>query len=87
VAVVEASWNWPRGQKELDIYGTDAELHLPDRDTLTLRQGAISRVLSIPQTAAEPQTPVAQLVAVARGTLKPSGPSALGYKPAGNGNS
>jgi predicted dehydrogenase len=77
VAVVEASWNWPRGQKELDIYGTDAELHLPDRDTLTLRQGAISRVLSIPQTAAEPQTPVAQLVAVARGTLKPSGPSAL----------
>ena len=29
VAVVEASWNWPRGQKELDIYGTHAELHLP----------------------------------------------------------
>lgn len=77
VAVVEASWNWPRGQKELDIYGTDAELHLPDRDTLTLRQGAITRALATPQAANEPQTPLAHLVAVARGTLKPAGPSAL----------
>jgi len=77
VAVVEASWNWPRGQKELDIYGTDAELHLPDRDTLTLRQGAINRVLSTQQAAAEPQTPLAHLVAVARGTQKPSSLSAL----------
>ena len=77
VAIVEASWNWARGQKELDIYGTDAELHLPDRDTLTFRQGSVNRSLPIQQTTEEPQSPLAHLVAVARGTLKSSGLAAL----------
>lgn len=92
VAVVEASWNWPRNQKELDIYGTDAELHLPDRDTLILRPGDVIRgndgTISLRKTppeqslptarpAEEPQTPLAYLVGVARGVLKPSGPAAL----------
>ena len=92
VVVVEASWNWPRDQKELDVYGTDAELHQPDRDTLILRQGDVIRGSdgkvsfrektegrSLPTTrpAEEPSTPLAYLVAVARGDLKPSGAATL----------
>ncbi len=73
VVLVEASWNWPRGQKELDVYGTRAELHLPDRDTLIQRQTTGNRVLSTARPATEPPTPLDYLVAVARGTLKPSG--------------
>lgn len=77
VLLVEASWNWPRGLKELDIYGTDAELHLPDRDTVTFRQGTVNRPVPIQQTNEEPPTPLAHLVAIARGTLKSTGLAGL----------
>jgi predicted dehydrogenase len=89
VVVVEASWNWPRDQKELDVYGTDAELHQPDRDTLILRPSDVIRRIagkvdksyeeSLPTARPdeEPATPLAYLIAVARGDLKPSGAAAL----------
>lgn len=92
VVVVEGSWNWPRDLKELDIYGTNAELHLPNRDTLILRQGDVIRdgsgqisfrekpeeqSLATTWPADEPPTPLAYLIAVARGDLKPSGAAAL----------
>ncbi|MBS0418773.1 MAG: Gfo/Idh/MocA family oxidoreductase [Proteobacteria bacterium] len=92
VVVVEASWNWPRDQKELDVYGTDAELHQPDRDTLILRRGDVIRGAGgkvsfrdkseeqpLPTTRPdeEPSTPLAYLIAVAGGDLKPSGAAAL----------
>jgi predicted dehydrogenase len=92
VAVVEGSWNWPRGRKELDVYGTDAELHLPNSDTLLLGEGGFirsndgsisarsnppERSLPTARPPTEPPTPLAYLAAVARGILKPTGPAAL----------
>jgi len=92
IVTIEASWNWPRDLKELDIYGTDAELHLPNRDTLNLREGDVirsadgklsfrknpaERLLPTARPAEESPTPLAYLLAVARGDLKPSGPAAL----------
>jgi predicted dehydrogenase len=37
VAIIQASWNWPHGQKSMDIYAVGGELHQKDPVTLTYR--------------------------------------------------
>lgn len=36
-AIVQASWNWPIGRKDLEVYGTRGALYADNRNTLRLR--------------------------------------------------
>jgi predicted dehydrogenase len=77
-AIIEASWNWPHGRKDMEIYGQNGELRLPNRDTLFL-QMADEPENRIPSPAlSDPNADsLSYLVAVVRG-LQPSGLSSLG---------
>jgi predicted dehydrogenase len=77
-AILEASWNWPYGRKDMQIYGENGALFLPDRSTLLERKGntQVSTLPVAPLPEAE-SNPVSYLAAVVRGKLKPSGLSSL----------
>jgi predicted dehydrogenase len=76
--IVQASWNWPFGRKDFEVYGAtgyavatggdDLRVRLPKGREETRAPGAL------PPAAADP---VAYLLAVVRGTERPSGPSSL----------
>jgi len=41
-AILQASWNWPVGRKDMDVYGKTGYVLVPTRDTLTLRRDEAS---------------------------------------------
>jgi predicted dehydrogenase len=77
-AILEASWNWPYGRKDMQIYGESGALFLPDRGTLLERKGNTQvSTLPVAPLAETESNPVSYLAAVVRGKLKPSGLSSL----------
>jgi predicted dehydrogenase len=76
--IVQASWNWPFGRKDFEVYGAKGyaiatggaglRVRLPGRDEATRQPDAL------PPADADP---VAYLLAIVRGTERPSGPSSL----------
>lgn len=77
-AIIEASWNWPTGRKDMEIYGPRGALILPNRDTLRIHPAdSAETAAEAPPLAAPHADPVSYLVAVARGELKPEGLSSL----------
>jgi predicted dehydrogenase len=72
--IIQASWNWPQGRKDMDLYGTRGALRVPDKSSLFLRQGnapeASAPVPALPPPEADMLT---YFVAVARGEAKSSG--------------
>jgi predicted dehydrogenase len=77
-AIIEASWNWPHGRKDMEIYGETGALRLPNRDSLYL-QVADEPEARVPAPAlSDPNDdPLSYLVAVVRGKIRPSGLSSL----------
>jgi predicted dehydrogenase len=77
-AVLEPSWDWSFGRKDMDIYGQTGALRLPDRNSLYLRMadGAESR-LPTPALSGPDGDSLSYLAAVVRGRIKPSGLSSL----------
>jgi predicted dehydrogenase len=77
-AVIEPSWDWPYGRKDMDIYGQKGALRLPDRNSVFLRMGDDPET-SVPAPALAPPNsdPLSYLVAVVRGEIKPSGLSSI----------
>ena len=74
LAILQASWNWPYGRKDMEVYGSEGALFVPNRDTVTLKRGeARETALDAPALPEEQSNPVSYLVAVARGKLKPAG--------------
>ncbi len=77
-AIIQASWNWPYNRKDMDLYGQNGTLRLPDRNTLLLHKGDAPE--SRAPTPALP-TPYADslsyFAAVVRGQIQPSGLSSL----------
>ena len=77
-AILQASWNWPFGRKDMEIYGQKGALMLPNKDSLLLRPGEAPEVALPAPTLKDPQAdPLSYLAAVVRGEIKPSGLSGL----------
>ena len=77
-AILEASWNWPYGRKDMQIYGQSGALFVPDRNTLLLRKGETQvSTLPVGELGGADSNPLSYLAAVVRGTVKPSGLSSL----------
>jgi predicted dehydrogenase len=79
-AIIQASWNWPFGRKDMEVYGLTGYVLVPERDLLRVRKaGAPETELKLsPPSAPGPMTDeIAYLAAVVRGEVKPSGLSSL----------
>ena len=76
--IIQASWNWPAGRKDLEIYGATASVCTVGRDLLRLRVGdePEKEMTSVPLDPPE-DDPLSCLIAVVRGRLHPSGLSSL----------
>jgi predicted dehydrogenase len=77
-AIIEPSWDWPFGRKDMDIYGQAGALRLPDRSSVFLRMGdGPETAVPAPALASPNSDPLSYLVAVVRGEIKPSGLSSI----------
>ncbi len=71
--VVQASWNWPFGRKDMQVYGATGTAFSDDRATLHVRlQGARSaQSETLPERADPHDDPFAYLAAVVQGRISP----------------
>jgi len=77
--IIEASWNWPYGRKDLEIYGQTGALLAPDGSSLSVvAPDGRAEAVAVPAVDPVESGFLPYLVAVVRGTIKPSGPSAVG---------
>ncbi|HVU16099.1 MAG TPA: Gfo/Idh/MocA family oxidoreductase [Candidatus Didemnitutus sp.] len=77
-AILQASWNWPAGRKDMEIYGAKGSFRLPDGKTAFERDGdAPEKSLLTPALVAPETDSISYLAAVARHEIAPSGFSAL----------
>jgi predicted dehydrogenase len=69
--VVQASWNWPIGRKDMDIYGTHGQLQVVDRSHVQMRKSgaAQSRAIEPPSLDPHYREPLGNLIAVVRGEI------------------
>jgi predicted dehydrogenase len=73
-AIIQASWNWPYGRKDMDLYGESGAMRLPDGASLFVRKGnAPESREPAPALAAPYQDSLSYFAAVVRGQIKPSG--------------
>ena len=80
-AILQASWNWPFGRKDMEVYGQHGYVLVPDRNTLRIRLRS-SNTEEVRSPAAPPSPrdePFSYLGAVVRGevTVEPADLSAL----------
>jgi predicted dehydrogenase len=77
-AIVQASWNWPFGRKDMEVYGESGSVITVERDALRLRlpdqDEKVVEAEALPDRDADS---VSYLRAVVLGGLKPEGPSSL----------
>jgi predicted dehydrogenase len=73
-AILQASWNWPVGRKDIELYGTRGSLIAPNATSLRLRRGQSTPEEEIsPATRSRPTQDEWQfLAAVVRGTTQVS---------------
>jgi predicted dehydrogenase len=77
--VIQASWDWPYGRKDMEIYGTSGSVLVPSRDFVRIRvdDGAV-RQETAPALSGPDVDQLSYLAAIVRGELKPSGMSSIG---------
>lgn len=76
--IIQASWNWPYGRKDFELYGTRGSLLAPERSTLQLKTSdAPARDEVLPALAGARRDPLDFFAAVVRGEVKPDGLSSL----------
>lgn len=83
-AIIEASWNWPIGRKDMEIYGLTGAIYADNRNQLRVRIAKgydhfDEKVEMLEERASPRNEPFALLAAVVRGeiTLEPYEPSSL----------
>jgi predicted dehydrogenase len=77
-AIIQASWNWPYGRKDMEIYGQNGSAIVPNRDVVRVRIGdAAETVIAAPALHAPDTDQLAYLAAVVRNETQPSGLSSL----------
>ena len=73
-AIIQASWNWPYGRKDMELYGGSGALRLPDGTSLFQRLGDARETKEpTPPLAAPYQDSLSYFAAVVRRQIKPSG--------------
>ena len=76
--IIQASWNWPYGRKDMEIYGRTGQVLTPSSDVLLVRAGETAETKIIPVKLTPPLSDsVSYLSAVVRGEIDPSGLSSL----------
>ena len=76
--IIQASWNWPAGRKDLEVYGVSASVITVGRDNLLLRVGDDSaKEMSSAALDSAENDPISYLIGVVRGRIKPSGLSSV----------
>ncbi len=76
--IIQASWNWPYGRKDLEIYGTSGYFFSLDRESVRMRQGNSQEQSRTASSLLNPNTDsISYLVAVVQGKIQPGGLSAL----------
>jgi predicted dehydrogenase len=76
--IIQASWNWPFGRKDMEIYGATGSLLAPERNILRIRRGTTpQRDERVPALEGPNRNPLSYFAAVVRGEITPSGLSAL----------
>ncbi|MDX1332577.1 MAG: Gfo/Idh/MocA family oxidoreductase, partial [Robiginitalea sp.] len=81
VAIIQASWNWPIGRKDLEVYGTEGAVFADNRHAYLIRiptgyDTYEEASLDLPERDAPLDDPFAYFRAVVRGEITP-GPYAL----------
>jgi predicted dehydrogenase len=68
--IIQASWNWPVGRKDMDIYGVTGAIKIVDRNTLQLQNadGKVHDLEPAPLDARH-REPIAYFAAVVRGEI------------------
>jgi predicted dehydrogenase len=76
--IIQASWNWAHGRKDMEIYGRSGTLMVPDKDTLRLRrwddpEGGVP----VPALQGPHADSISYFAAVVRGEIRPDGLSSV----------
>jgi len=77
VAIIQASWNWPIGRKDMEVYGLTGAVYADNRHDLRVRiaegyDGFEESTQTLEERPAPFDDPFAYLAAVIRGTIKPA---------------
>ena len=77
--IIEASWNWPVGRKDFEVYGATGYAIATGGDNLRVRlPGAkAEEIRNLPPLKPQEADSISYLIGVARGQFKPSGLSSL----------
>jgi predicted dehydrogenase len=77
--VIQASWNWPFGRKDLEVYGENGYAIATGGEDLRVRLAGqrAEQVLKPGELPADQRDPITYLTGVARGEFKPSGLNSL----------
>ena len=75
VAVIQGSWNWPIGRKDLEIYGTDGVVYADNRNDFRIRisegyDGFKEKVLTLEERQQPQDDPFALLAAVIKNKVQ-----------------
>jgi len=78
-AILQASWNWPFGRSDVEVYGKTGTVFTRGRDEIEVRHAGDAEAKKIAaKPLLEPQNdPIAYLRAVALAGLSPDGPGSL----------
>ncbi len=72
-AIIQASWNWPVGRKDMELYGTDAQIVADDRAVMRIRKEGPdgTKSMTLPDRAAPYNDSSPYFCAVIEGRVKP----------------
>ena len=76
--IIQASWNWPIGRKDFEVYGERGWAIATGGNSLRVAlPGKPDHAVTLDQLPAEQRDSISHLIAVARGTVKPNALSSL----------
>ena len=76
--IIQASWNWPLGRKDFEVYGERGQAIATGGNNLRVRlQKEQERTVTLEPLPPEQRDSISHLIAVVRGTVKPNGLSSL----------
>ncbi len=75
--IIQASWNWPFGRKDFEVYTEHAYAIATGGGSLRVRTGETEERKTPPPLPSDLQDSISYLTAIVRGTRQPDGPSSL----------
>jgi len=76
--IIQASWDWPYGRKDMELYGQSGSVLVPSRDFVRMRMGdEPAKQENAPALTGADVEQLSYLVAIVRGEAKPEGMSSV----------